>query len=77
MCDSAIDLAAICRAHGATAGHFDNELGALRPFERDGLVAISGRRIDLTTAGRPFVRNVCAVFDSYLETGAGRHSRAV
>jgi len=77
MCDSAIDLDAVCRAHGIATGHFDDELGALRPFERDGLVAISGHRIDLTDVGRPFVRNVCAVFDSYLETGAGRHSRAV
>ena len=77
MCDSAIDLGAVCRAHGAAAGHFDTELHSLRRFERDGLLTISGHRIHLTAAGAPFVRNVCAVFDSYLKTGAGRHSRAV
>jgi oxygen-independent coproporphyrinogen-3 oxidase len=43
----------------------------------DGLVDLDGSSITVTAAGRPFLRSICAVFDRYLATGAGRHSRAV
>ncbi len=44
---------------------------------RDGLVELVGARVRVTEAGRPFVRSVCALFDSYLATGQGRYSQAV
>ena len=43
----------------------------------DGVVALDGARVRMTTRGRPFVRTVCAAFDRYLEPGATRHAQAV
>jgi oxygen-independent coproporphyrinogen-3 oxidase len=77
MCESAVDLDALLRAHGAAADHFDRETRALRTLERDGIVRLADRRVEVTEAGRPFVRTVCAAFDSYLARGEARHSRAV
>jgi len=53
------------------------ELDRLDGMISDGLVERDGSRIVITERGRPFMRAVCAVFDRYLATGAGRHSRAV
>jgi oxygen-independent coproporphyrinogen-3 oxidase len=44
---------------------------------RDGLVDWDGYRLAVKPAGRPFVRNVAAAFDTWLRPGAGRHSAAV
>ena len=43
----------------------------------DGLAHINGDNIKVTEEGRAFVRSVCAVFDTYLQTSKGRHSSAV
>jgi oxygen-independent coproporphyrinogen-3 oxidase len=43
----------------------------------DGVATIDGDRISITEPGRPLMRAVCALFDSYLNSGVGRHSRAV
>jgi oxygen-independent coproporphyrinogen-3 oxidase len=72
MCDLSVDLA----MHGAPAA-FDREFERLDEMSRDGLVNLSGTRIAITDAGRPFLRSICAVFDRYLPSGVGRHSRAV
>lgn len=48
--------------------YFAPELAALRPFVEDGLVTIKGATIAITPLGRAFVRNVCMVFDRYLES---------
>ncbi len=77
MCDSTIDLDAAIHFHGAEGCCFDRELDALRDFERDGVVRVSGRHVEITDDGRPFVRNVCAIFDRYFGHGQARHSRAV
>jgi oxygen-independent coproporphyrinogen-3 oxidase len=76
MCDFAVDLDAVAeRDAGAEAlATASEELGRLTD---EGLVTISGRRIAVTEAGRPFVRLVAAAFDAYLKCGAARHSRAV
>jgi oxygen-independent coproporphyrinogen-3 oxidase len=44
---------------------------------RDGVVELEGSRVRITETGQPLMRTVCAVFDRYLSTGKGRHSRAV
>jgi oxygen-independent coproporphyrinogen-3 oxidase len=56
-----------------------SEAAVLEDFAADGLVAWDGRRVVVTARGRPFVRNVAAVFDAYLqrETVAPRHAAAV
>jgi len=77
MCDLAVDLDAVSRRHGALADDFGSELERLAPLRDDGIVAVDGRRIAVTEAGRPFVRLVAAAFDTYLRAGQARHSRAV
>ena len=77
MCDLVVDLDDLPGA----VQDFGAELADLAPLQADGLVELDGRTIRVTERGRPLVRNVAAVFDSYLgkASGAGqvRHSRAV
>ncbi len=56
---------------------FAGDLAALEEMAADGLVAIDGRRVRVTEAGRPFLRTACAAFDCYLEAAATRHAQAV
>lgn len=77
MCDLAVDLDEVARRHGADTGGFGAELSGLAPLRADGIVDITGRKIALTEAGRPFVRLVAAAFDTYLQAGQSRHSKAV
>lgn len=58
------------------AAHPD-EVAALAPLERDGLVERVGGTIAPTALGRFFVRNIAMAFDRYLESGAGRFSKTV
>lgn len=48
------------------------EMEALAPLEADGLVVRHVAGIEVTPLGRHFIRNVCAVFDQYLEADAGQ-----
>lgn len=77
MCDLRVDLAAVTRRYPETPDHFAAELDALVPMVEDGLVRIDGDLVEITELGQPLMRTVCAVFDTYLATGTGRHSRAV
>ncbi|MDX9862896.1 MAG: coproporphyrinogen III oxidase, partial [Rhodospirillales bacterium] len=77
MCDLKVDLVSISRRHGVPADGYDAELAALAPLQSDGVVILDGRRIAMTEAGRPFVRLVAAAFDTYLQAGQARHSKAV
>lgn len=77
MCDLAVDLEVLRQDFDVAPGAFADELAALAPLQADGLVAVTGERVTVTERGRPFVRCVAAVFDSYLGTGQARHARAV
>ena len=72
MCDLALDLD---RFGGVAA--FASEYVQLKELAAQGLVTLDGDRITLTTAGRPYVRIVASVFDSYLAATQKRHSVAV
>jgi oxygen-independent coproporphyrinogen-3 oxidase len=72
MCEQQVDLAKF-----GGAGKFSSEFDRLGTMASDGLIECDGSRISITEQGRPFMRAVCAVFDRYLEKGAGCHSRAV
>ena len=71
MCDLAVDLSDF------GPGEFGPERIDLAEMERDRLVRLDGSTLRVTETGRPFLRNVCALFDRYLNTGQARHSRAV
>src|SRR5262249_21233832 len=62
MCNFWVDLGA--------DHHFADELAALAPLERDGLVRVRGSEIDVLPLGQVFVRNVAMVFDAYLRRPA-------
>ena len=73
MCGLAVDLAAL----GAEEGTFAEELSRLAPMAAEGLVELADRQVRVTDQGRPLLRSVCAVFDRYLGSSNGRHTRAV
>ena len=77
MCDLTVDLAAIVKKYDLPADFFVDELSRLLPFENDGLIERHEQKITVSEEGRFLVRTICAVFDSYLGKGPGRHSRAV
>ena len=79
MCDLRADLGAVAAAHGVDPAPLLAAATGLKRFEADALVQIDGSRIDVTEAGRPFVRNVAAVFDAYLAAAdtAPRHASAI
>jgi oxygen-independent coproporphyrinogen-3 oxidase len=50
----------------------------LKPFEADGLVRRTPAGIEVTDAGRLFIRNIAMCFDSTLApAGERRHSRTI
>ena len=56
---------------------FEPELSRLVQLEREGLVMVHGREVELTPLGRIFVRNVASVFDAYLDQQKTTFSQAV
>ena len=77
MCDLTVDLAATAAHHDASPAALMDAAPALQEMARDGLVLWNGYSLSVTPAGRPFVRNVAAAFDTWLRPGTGRHSAAV
>lgn len=56
---------------------YEKELGALKQFEKDGLVVLNEPKMEVTPLGRLFIRNIGMIFDDYLETGDGKFSKTV
>ena len=77
MCDFSVDYGQQARDHGFAPDAFDAAAPGLEALVAQGLAQVSGRRVVMTPAGRPFVRLAAAAFDAYLESGAARHSAAV
>lgn len=77
MCDLAVDVTKVCAAHDVAPSTLSAEIEALGPLIRDGIVRLDRGCVTVTEYGRPLVRSVCAVFDSYLNSSAARYSRAV
>jgi oxygen-independent coproporphyrinogen-3 oxidase len=80
FCNLHVDLVDLGSHHGISpADDFAPELEKISEMEKDGLLRYDGRSIDLTPVGRYFVRNVCMVFDRYLEADVEKrvHSRTL
>jgi oxygen-independent coproporphyrinogen-3 oxidase len=77
MCEFRVNLDEFVNRHGLQGDWFETELVRLAPIIADGLLAQDGGELTVTDAGRPFIRSMCAVFDRYLDTSSGRHSRGV
>ncbi|MBD8626778.1 oxygen-independent coproporphyrinogen III oxidase [Oxalobacteraceae sp. CFBP 8753] len=80
MCQFELSVAAIEQAFPIVfADYFAAELAALREMQADGLVQVDDAWISVTPNGRLLIRNLCMVFDRYLEQQAGgpRFSRTI
>jgi oxygen-independent coproporphyrinogen-3 oxidase len=80
MCDLELDIPALAKAMGADPAPLLEDAAPLSGFAADGLVEWDGRHVRVTERGRPFVRNVAALFDVYLKqanAATPRHSAAV
>lgn len=67
ICNFQLSFAAIETAYGIDfRRYFAEDLSLLAPLAADGLVAVSGRDIQVTPKGRLLIRNVCMCFDRYL-----------
>jgi len=64
------------RLHGFWQ-YFARALELLQPFMEDGLVEVYAGRINVTAAGRLWVRSICACFDAYLTQGQQRYSKVI
>jgi oxygen-independent coproporphyrinogen-3 oxidase len=79
MCTLTVDLAEVCRSWQRNLDELAEELSRLTKMGSDGLLIVKDHTITVTEPGRPFLRNVCAVFDRYLlrSEGPPRHALAI
>jgi len=68
FCNFYVDLNALSSKFGIEAGaYFAEDLKRLKPLKDDGLVEWSASEILVTEPGKFFIRNICMIFDRYLE----------
>lgn len=77
MCDFSIDLSDLQHRFGKVSHSVRDQAQQFAAGDRDGLVRLDADIFAVTEVGRPFVRNIAAIFDTYLGNGRGRHSIAV
>lgn len=77
MCDFSVDYGAIAQAMLGDAAAFDAADAELATLAEQGVIAREGRKLTVTSFGRPYVRLAAAAFDAYLPKRAARHSVAV
>ncbi len=79
MCDLSLNFAAMSQKLGINfEQHFAKELSSLAPFEADGLVKRTATGLEVTNAGRLFIRNIAMCFDNTLApVGERRHSKTI
>ncbi|MBC8097697.1 MAG: oxygen-independent coproporphyrinogen III oxidase, partial [Akkermansiaceae bacterium] len=79
MCDLSLDFGAMSRKLGINfEQHFASELATLAPFEADGLVKRTAAGLEVTDAGRLFIRNIAMSFDNTLSpSNERRHSKTI
>ena len=57
--------------------YFPSELEALAQMQEDGLLSVSDRGIEVAPAGMLLIRNICMVFDAYLNQRQQRYSKVI
>jgi len=80
VCHFHLDIPAIENRWGINfETYFAAELETLQTMEKDHLIKLSKKSIDVGNAGRLLVRNICMVFDRYIDTPdcKGQFSRSV
>ena len=67
ICNLKLDTQRIeAQYHILFSEYFSQELEALKPMEKDGLIYWQDDKLCVTDSGRPMLRNICMVFDKYL-----------
>ncbi|WP_135076867.1 oxygen-independent coproporphyrinogen III oxidase [Terasakiella sp. SH-1] len=77
MCNMKVDLAAMCNKHNVAEDFFADEIKRLQPLVEDEICTLDNHVLSLPEEGRPLMRMVAATFDTYLQQGQKKHSRAV
>ena len=77
MCDLQFPGYELNKLFGVAAEPVRREAEALLAGDSDGLVERTPGGFRVTDRGRPFIRSLCARFDSYLQPGTGRHAIGV
>jgi oxygen-independent coproporphyrinogen III oxidase len=78
ICRMGFDTEEVSARHGIEVlSHLRREWESLRHMEREGLVTLEGTRVRITPLGRPLVRNICMIFDAYLDPERQRFSRTI
>jgi len=79
MCDLSLDFAAMSHKLGIDfPAHFAGELAVLKSFEADGLIKFNKTGLEVTEAGRLFIRNIAMCFDNTLApAGERKHSKTI
>ncbi|RMG35468.1 MAG: oxygen-independent coproporphyrinogen III oxidase [Gammaproteobacteria bacterium] len=78
ICNFRLDFAEFGRQWEIdTPDYFAEELKRLESMQADGLVVLDGEGIRVTDSGRLLIRNICMVFDAYLDQAKARFSRVI
>lgn len=79
MCSMPVDFAQMNRRYQIDmASYFSAEINALAPYAAAGLLEVDEEHIQVTAAGRLFVRAISMEFDSYLrQTTSATYSRLI
>jgi oxygen-independent coproporphyrinogen-3 oxidase len=78
MCDGALDLAAVTGGRASELGaEFHARIETMLGGDARTMLRFANDRIEVTEAGRPFLRLIASAFDAYLHSAAARHSVAV
>ena len=68
ICNLEMDTQLIEKQHDiAFFEYFSEEVAALKVMEKDGLVEWQGDKLRVTEQGRVMLRNICMIFDRYLQ----------
>ena len=74
MCYLDVDLGAASQSHGRDADALDDVLALTRPLQECGAIKVEGRRITVARTQKAAARILASLFDTYLQTGMGKHS---
>ena len=79
MCDFALDWNKVSKEFDINSKeYFAHEIDVLNTMQADGLLQQNGNHLTVTPAGRLLIRNICMVFDRYLQDQEGqRFSRVI
>ena len=78
ICHFALEFAVIDAELDIDSRHyFAEDLRQLEPMQADGLLEVSDTGIRVLPAGHLLIRNICMVFDAYLQKSAQQFSRVI